>query len=90
MSKVYIFDYSSTPFHSGEQRDILVVDRERIGDVAKMNVTFMRPGSLLSWFWSSDNHLHYVSIFKVTVTSAEDGRRYLHFVFVLAEKRKPM
>jgi hypothetical protein len=24
------------------------------------------------------------------VTSAEDGRRYLHFVFVLAEKRKPM
>lgn len=69
---------SSTPFHSGEQRDILVVDRERIGDVAKMNVTFMRPGSLLSWFWSSDNHLHYVSIFKVTVTSAEDGRR-IHF-----------
>ena len=70
-----MFDYSSTPFHSGEQRDILVVDRQSIGDVVKVNVTFTRPGSLLSWFWSSDSHMHYVSVYKVTVTSAENGRR---------------
>lgn len=73
-----IIQSGDNPFLSGDQRDILVVDRERIDDIAEVRVTFARPMSY-TWWWSSANTTPYsVTLYRIGITNAEVGRR-IHF-----------
>lgn len=73
---LYFYLSGKSAFISGDHRDVLVVDRERVDHVTEIRVTFARATSY-TWWWSSANTTpYYVTVSKVTVTSAEDGRRY--------------
>ena len=71
-----LFYFSGTnAFMSGEHREVLVVDRERVDHVTEIRATFARA---TSWWWSSAKTTPYsVIISKITITSAQDGRRLL-------------
>lgn len=76
MISSYFFPSGTTSFISGGHREAYFVDRERVDHVAEIRVTFARATSRYTWWWSSSNTTPYsVSISKVTVTNAEDGRR---------------
>ncbi|XP_053395703.1 pancreatic triacylglycerol lipase-like [Mercenaria mercenaria] len=71
----------SDPFVSENQRHLLVVLREPLDDVKEVHVTFTQPWSisdLAYLFRSRKTTPEFVTIKKVTVTSAENGRR-IHF-----------
>ncbi|XP_053394688.1 pancreatic lipase-related protein 2-like [Mercenaria mercenaria] len=77
-SDAVVIRSGTNPFLSGDQRDILVVDRERMSDVVEVRVTFTRPMAYTWWWSSARTTQRSVTIYKVTLTSAEDGRR-IHF-----------
>lgn len=78
-SDVVTISSGNSLFLSGDQRDTFVVDREQIGDVAEVRVRFVGQAPSSWWWWSSaDKTPLSVTIYKVTLTSAEDGRR-IHF-----------
>ncbi|KAL4235573.1 hypothetical protein ACF0H5_003969 [Mactra antiquata] len=65
-------------FRTGDIRDVLTVDRERIDDISELRVTFVAPSTSSWWWWSRNTTPETVVIYRVTVTSSEDGRS-IHF-----------
>ena len=71
-----VFFSGAHPFRDGDIRDVMAVDVERIEDIAELRVAFLRQASSSWWWWSGSNEApKHVKIYRVTLTSSEDGRR---------------